>query len=110
MRFGVGARGFAARSACPAVRVPHEPHALTKSSEGRSVATHFGCPFIETSAKSRTNVEKAFYDTVREIRRFNRDMSGFPAGAAANGKPQQFDMDEREPQSTGCCGGKCAVM
>lgn len=78
--------------------------------EGRSVAAQFGCPFIETSAKSRTNVEKAFYDTVREIRRYNRDMSGYPAGAAANGKSQQFDMDDREQRSTGCCGGKCAVM
>lgn len=83
---------------------------LIQVTEGRSIAQQFGCPFIETSAKSRTNVEKAFYDTVREIRRFNRDMSGYPPGAAANGKPQQFDTEEREQSSAGCCGGKCIVM
>lgn len=44
--------------------------------EGQSLARQFQCPFIETSAKSRINVDNAFYDLVREIRRYCREMSG----------------------------------
>jgi hypothetical protein len=39
--------------------------------EGRALAASFGCKFVETSAKNRTNVDEAFYGLVREIRRFN---------------------------------------
>jgi GTPase SAR1 family protein len=38
--------------------------------EGEALARSFGCRFIETSAKSRINVDNAFYDLVREIRKF----------------------------------------
>mmetsp|Transcript_15948 Transcript_15948/g.17705 ORF Transcript_15948/g.17705 Transcript_15948/m.17705 type:complete len:202 (+) Transcript_15948:212-817(+) len=37
--------------------------------EGIDLAKNFGCPFMETSAKKRTNVEEAFFEIVREIRR-----------------------------------------
>lgn len=36
--------------------------------EGLSLADSFNCPFIETSAKQRINVEEAFYGLVRQIR------------------------------------------
>ena len=39
--------------------------------EGADLARQLGCAFIETSAKNRINVEQAFYDLVRAIRRFN---------------------------------------
>jgi GTPase KRas len=42
------------------------------SPEGRDLARHFGCKFIETSAKLRHNVDESFADLVREIRRYNR--------------------------------------
>jgi len=41
-------------------------------SEGRDLARHFGCQFIETSAKHRLNVDEAFSNLVREIRRYNK--------------------------------------
>ena len=41
-------------------------------SEGRDLAKHFGCKYIETSAKLRLNVDQAFSDLVREIRRYNK--------------------------------------
>ena len=73
-------------------------------------AEHFGCPFIETSAKSRTNVEKAFYDTVREIRRFNRDMSGNPTPANGKAPKDRMNIDDGgEDGGSGCCG-RCHVM
>jgi len=39
------------------------PHTL-----GNDLARSFGCPFMETSAKTRVNVEKAFFEVVRQIR------------------------------------------
>ena len=73
------------------------------------MAKHFGCQFIETSAKSRLNVEEAFYNTVREIRRYNRNMNSYTADQQytsdkqANGSYSQMQMD-RDEKDTGCCG------
>ncbi|KAL7061337.1 hypothetical protein AAHC03_09944 [Spirometra sp. Aus1] len=39
--------------------------------EGQRLARHWGCTFIETSAKSRINVSEIFYDAVRQI---NKDV------------------------------------
>ena len=43
--------------------------------EGSALAKELGCDFVETSAKSCINVEKAFFDVVRQLRR-QRDKSG----------------------------------
>lgn len=78
--------------------------------EGAQLARQYGCKFIETSAKSRINVDNAFYDLVREIRRYNREMSGQSGGAPALGSlgpGQKFEMD-RQSDGGGCC--RCAVM
>jgi GTPase KRas protein len=40
--------------------------------EGRDLAKHFGCKFIETSAKLGINVDEAFSNLVREIRKYNK--------------------------------------
>jgi GTPase KRas protein len=37
--------------------------------EGHSLARELGCEFVEASAKNCVNVEKAFYDVVRLLRR-----------------------------------------
>jgi GTPase KRas len=42
------------------------------NAEGRDLAKHFGCRFIETSAKQRINVDEAFSNLVREIRKYNK--------------------------------------
>ena len=79
--------------------------------EGESLARSFGCKFIETSAKSRINVDNAFYDLVREIRRYNREMSAYGAGAPAMGSHapgQRMEMSEKQTKA-GCCG-RCVVM
>lgn len=76
--------------------------------EGKALARKFGCQFIETSAKSRINVDNAFYDIVREIRRYNKDMSGYQGGANPRRSPEKLEMDGEE-KDAGCCG-KCVVM
>jgi hypothetical protein len=37
--------------------------------EGYDLARELGCDFVEASAKNCINVEKAFYDVVRKLRR-----------------------------------------
>lgn len=76
--------------------------------EGEALARRFGCKFIETSAKSRINVESAFYEIVREIRRYNREMHPTPHGGGAS---QNHNMQtDKEDTGAGCCGGRCTVM
>jgi len=57
-------------------------------------------------------VEDAFYDTVREIRRYNREMSsytpGHNTGYATQGPVSKMELQEDEKEA-GCCG-KCTVM
>lgn len=79
------------------------------ATEGQNLAKNFGCKFIETSAKSRINVDNAFYDIVREIRRYNKDMSqytGAPTAGQQNGMGKMGVEDDHEKK--GCCG--CVVM
>ncbi|KAG5943955.1 hypothetical protein E4U53_006978 [Claviceps sorghi] len=80
--------------------------------EGEALARSFNCKFIETSAKSRINVDKAFYDIVREIRRYNREMQGYSTvsggGSGGNGGPKPMDLDDGEADA-GCCS-KCIIM
>jgi len=77
--------------------------------EGKQLARGFGCKFIETSAKSRINVDNAFYDIVREIRKYNKDMSGYPGGSGGQNKGphDKMEMDGRDEEA-GCC--RCSVM
>eukprot|EP01132_Coremiostelium_polycephalum_P005059 gene5059-6298_t len=37
--------------------------------EGEDMAKLFGCPFLETSAKKRLNVDECFFEVVREIKK-----------------------------------------
>lgn len=49
--------------------------------EGREMARQFGCPYVETSAKQRVNVDEVFGDLVREIRRYNKEQAATRPGA-----------------------------
>ncbi|RYP41326.1 hypothetical protein DL769_011592 [Monosporascus sp. CRB-8-3] len=80
-------------------------------SEGEALAKTFGCKFIETSAKSRINVDKAFYDIVREIRRYNKEMQTYSSGGGANGgsaPPNKMNVEDGEAEA-GCCS-KCVIL
>ncbi|KAL8701619.1 MAG: hypothetical protein Q9201_004804 [Fulgogasparrea decipioides] len=79
--------------------------------EGEDLARSFNCAFIETSAKSRINVENAFYNIVREIRRYNKEMSSYtPGGPALTNGPSRGTAPRQDSESAGCCGGRCVVM
>ncbi|KAK4189292.1 ras family-domain-containing protein [Podospora australis] len=80
--------------------------------EGEALAREFRCKFLETSAKTNTNVEQAFYEVVRAIRRYNREMQGGPASGSGLSHNSQgmgkMDMGE-DDQQAGCCS-KCVLM
>ncbi len=52
------------------------------TNEGNDLARNFGCPFLETSAKTRINVEDSFFNLVREIR---KELQGDQAGKKPKG-------------------------
>lgn len=60
------------------------------TAEGQALAKTFGCPFMESSAKTRVNVEEVFFELVREIR---KDLQG---SAGAGGK------DKKKKKKSGC--------
>ena len=51
------------------------------STEGKELAKSFNCKHLETSAKQKVNVDEAFHELVREIRRNSKE-----SGAKADGK------------------------
>jgi len=88
-----------------------EDERMVSRQEGEALAREFGCKFIETSAKSRINVDQAFYDIVREIRRFNKEMSYSSGGGGFGPRGPEGPMDPNETDgSSRCCGARCVVM
>lgn len=45
--------------------------------EGQTLAKELGCMIVEVDTKSGVNVEEAFFDLVREIRRYKREAWGY---------------------------------
>ncbi|KAF9411943.1 Ras GTPase, partial [Entomortierella beljakovae] len=77
--------------------------------EGRELAKQFSSRLIETSAKQRINVDEAFYNLVREIRRFNKETHSSQSqngyGYAQHG--QGFGNQADDKDEKGCC---CTIM
>ncbi|KAL9057781.1 MAG: hypothetical protein Q9162_002122 [Coniocarpon cinnabarinum] len=80
--------------------------------EGSALAKQMGCDFIETSAKSCINVEKAFFDVVRNLRRQrnvaerpDRRVGGNPppgGGGGPGGSEGRIRRGGRRPTTNKC--------
>jgi len=70
--------------------------------EGRSLATELGCLFTESSAKTCQNVELAFYEVVRQIRRQREGEKEQVMGKAKN--------KNGKSKSKSAKGGKCIIL
>lgn len=57
--------------------------------EGQALAKQLGCEFVEASAKNCVNVEKAFYDVVRQLRRQRATAPARNSKASTNSDPMQ---------------------
>lgn len=85
--------------------------------EGHALARELGCEFVEASAKNCINVEKAFYDVVRILRR-QRQHAARPSGSAsgrsrtANGEVGGREREAQRPRRSkdGEKGKKCIVL
>eukprot|EP01089_Gocevia_fonbrunei_P001797 TRINITY_DN116_c0_g1_i1.p1 TRINITY_DN116_c0_g1~~TRINITY_DN116_c0_g1_i1.p1 ORF type:complete len:198 (+),score=47.56 TRINITY_DN116_c0_g1_i1:140-733(+) len=55
--------------------------------EGQELAKNFGCPFYEASAKNHINVDEAFRDLVREVRKFKVEEEKKKSTAPQKKKP-----------------------
>ncbi|KOS21594.1 Protein ras-2 [Escovopsis weberi] len=64
--------------------------------EGHALARDLGCEFVEASAKNCINVEKAFYDVVRILRRQRQQVSRPAAGAGGRTRSSNGDAASRE--------------
>ncbi|XP_044716995.1 ras family domain-containing protein [Hirsutella rhossiliensis] len=67
--------------------------------EGHALARELGCEFVEASAKNCINVEKAFYDVVRILRRQRQQVSRPPAGSSGRSRTGNGDAGGRERES-----------
>ncbi|KAL9098745.1 MAG: hypothetical protein Q9163_005650, partial [Psora crenata] len=68
---------FPSQGGAPVMLVGNKSDRVTdrevSTQEGSALAKEMGCQFVEASAKSCINVEKAFYDVVRSLRSQRQD-------------------------------------
>lgn len=79
--------------------------------EGHALARELGCEFVEASAKNCINVEKAFFDVVRIIRRQNVGAYGSGPSRSANGAAagrRDTMADDRKRRGKG--DRKCVIL
>jgi len=68
--------------------------------EGQALAKDLGCEFVEASAKNNVNVDKAFYDVVRRLRRQRQESA--PAGnRRSGGRPKPLGSIDDVTSSNG---------
>jgi len=79
-----------------------ESERKVSQAEGRELAKSFNCRFIETSAKTRTNVDESFFTLVREIRRYNKELS-----SSGNKTENRFGMDVDDGKTRSKC---CVIL
>jgi GTPase KRas protein len=85
--------------------------------EGSALARKLGCDFVEASAQNCVNVEKAFYDVVRQLRRQRQKPGGKTNGQKQTEQRQEYfggiqehTEQPREPFDGWGCIPPCVSM
>lgn len=71
--------------------------------EGQELAKSYSCPFVETSAKTRTRVDDCFFELVREIRRCEDS-----SNPNSNNKDQT--KADQKPKDKKPSGKSCSIL
>ncbi|KAL8977604.1 MAG: hypothetical protein Q9177_006599 [Variospora cf. flavescens] len=66
--------------------------------EGSALAKEMGCDFVEASAKNCINVEKAFYEVVRSLRRQRQDQKPLGRRGTTRGEVSASKEKEIKPR------------
>jgi hypothetical protein len=69
-----------------------EEKRAVSTAQGQALADELGIPFIEVSAKSNINVEKAFFSLASDIKKRIIDSSGGSGAGGAQQGAQQVDV------------------
>lgn len=117
-------RQVGTHGACHGFERLENANRIVLRTEGKDLAKHFGCRFIETSAKQRINVDEAFGNLVREIRKYNK-VKNCPQGHSGLADPfllqeqtagrtqtqqgMQMSMQDKQADKAGCCNG-CVIV
>ncbi|GAB7351587.1 hypothetical protein MBLNU459_g2209t1 [Dothideomycetes sp. NU459] len=79
--------------------------------EGSALAKELGCEFVEASAKNCVNVEKSFYDVVRQLRRHRHDsISGRGSDKRKDGGRSNNSDSRGKSGGKKRSGGKCVIL
>lgn len=77
------------------------------SEEGRELASRYGCQFIETSAKEYILVDEVFHETVRDIRRYNKEQENNRHTIPPTSSSKMHAIDSHDNNATSKC---CVLM
>ena len=81
-----------------------EEKRAVSTEQGQALADELGIPFLEVSAKSNINIEKAFYSLASDIKKrlidSNKDAQAAQGGAGTG-------VNVGQGQQAGGMGGKC---
>ena len=84
--------------------------------EGSALAKELGCEFVEASAKNNMNVDKAFYDVVRKLRKQRQEFTRVDSrrntnfGAVGTFNNHDSIRPDRRGKTNKTSKGKCAIF
>ena len=82
-----------------------EEKRAVSTEQGQALANELGIPFLEVSAKSNINIEKAFYSLAGDIKKRLIDSSMESAAPGVGGQGGGAGVNVAQSQGLG--GGKC---
>lgn len=71
--------------------------------QGKALADELGLDYVETSAKSNTNVEQAFFALARDVKAKRGEDGTAPAASGAGSATVNVGAGGAQKTNSGCC-------